>query len=103
MYKLIFFVPASHKEQVKNALFSAGAGKIGNYDCCSFESIGIGQFRPLNGSNPYHGKENFLEKVEEYKVEMVCASEHIKAVISTLLSTHPYETVAYEVYKLENL
>jgi hypothetical protein len=103
MYKLIFFVPVSHKELVKNAVFAAGAGKIGNYDCCSFESIGLGQFRALSGSNPYLGQQDILEKLEEYKVEMVCQSEHIKAAVAALVSSHPYETVAYEVYRVESI
>ncbi|MEH6542063.1 MAG: hypothetical protein V7748_18580, partial [Halopseudomonas sp.] len=53
MYKLCFFVPASHVEQVKQAVFAAGAGRLGNYDSCSWQVLGQGQFRPLSGSEPY--------------------------------------------------
>jgi hypothetical protein len=103
MYKIIFFVPTKHKEIVKKTLFKIGCGKIGNYDCCSFESIGLGQFRPLSGAKPYIGTNNTIEKVEEYKIEIVCEDHLIHDAIKSLKSTHPYETPAYEVYKLENL
>ena len=69
MYKIIVFVPSTHTQIVKDALFEAGAGKLGNYDCCCFESVGIGQFRPLAGSSPYLGKENLIETVKEVKIE----------------------------------
>ena len=70
MLKLIFFVPESHKEIVKEALFEIGAGSIGKYDRCSFEVEGVGQFRPSAGSDHFWEREK-LEKVREFKVEMV--------------------------------
>ncbi|KAF9407099.1 hypothetical protein BGZ76_006183, partial [Entomortierella beljakovae] len=97
LYKIIFFVPEEHKEVVKMRLFSAGAGKYGNYDQCSFETSGYGQFRPLEGSNPFIGKENKLEKVPEYKVEMVCQEDCIEEAVRELIDAHPYEEPAYEV------
>ncbi len=100
MLKICFFVPEKNKENVKCKLFEAGAGKFRNYDCCSFETKGIGQFRPLKGSQPYLGQENILEYVEEYKVEMICHQNDIEKVISALKESHPYEEVAYEVYQL---
>lgn len=103
MYKLCFFVPESHLEQVKTALFHAGAGKIGQYDCCSWQVKGEGQFRALSGSQPFLGKHGEIEKVDEYKVEMVCEPELIESAVSTLKQAHPYETPAYEVYKLEQM
>ncbi len=103
MYKLCFFVPESHLEQVKTALFHAGAGKIGQYDCCSWQVKGEGQFRALSGSHPFLGKHGEIEKVDEYKVEMVCEPELIESAVSTLKQAHPYETPAYEVYKLEQM
>lgn len=95
-------MPADHKEVVKNAMFAAGAGKIGNYDCCSFETLGSGQFRPLSGSQPFIGEQNKIEQVTEYKIEMVCAESMVKAVVEAMKKYHPYETPAYDVIKMEN-
>ncbi|WP_178861117.1 Nif3-like dinuclear metal center hexameric protein [Thiomicrorhabdus cannonii] len=103
MYKLCFFVPTSHLETVKQAVFAAGAGRIGQYDCCSWEALGTGQFRPLEGSRPFIGSQNEVERVEEYKVEMVCEDALIAAAVSALLKAHPYETPAYEVYALADI
>ncbi len=100
MYKLCFFVPESHLEQVKNSLFSIGVGKIGNYDCCCWQVKGQGQFRALSGSQPFIGTEGEVETVEEYKVEMVCSNDLIEEAVSRLLESHPYETPAYEVFQM---
>lgn len=103
MYKIAFFVPESHLEVVKEAMFAAGAGRIGNYDKCSWQVRGTGQFRPLTGANPFVGQVDVVERVEEYKVEMVCDDEVIQAVVSAMKAAHPYETPAYEVWKLESI
>jgi hypothetical protein len=103
MYKLSFFVPKEQKEEVKEALFDIGVGKYKDYDKCSWEVLGIGQFRPLENANPFIGKKGEVEKVEEYKVEMICEDLLIKKAIKVLKETHPYEEVAYEVIKLEDL
>ncbi|HTF97748.1 MAG TPA: YqfO family protein [Cellvibrio sp.] len=100
MYKLVFFVPASHLEQVKTAVFVAGAGRFGNYDQCCWQVLGQGQFRPLPGASPFLGQVNQLETVPEFRVEMVCAREHIKAVITALRASHPYEEPAFDVLHL---
>lgn len=100
MYKLCFFVPETHLEQVKQALFAKGAGRIGLYDCCSWQVLGVGQFRPLTGSQPFLGTVDKIETVAEYKVEMVCENNLIKAVVKELIRTHPYQEPAYEVYKI---
>jgi hypothetical protein len=102
MYKLAFFVPPSHVEQVKSALFAAGAGRIGAYDSCSWQVLGQGQFRPLDGSQPFIGQTGQIEQVEEWKVEFVVADELIREAVAALKSSHPYETPAYEVWKLED-
>ena len=68
-YKLIVFVPSKDLEPLKQAIFDAGAGHQGNYDRCSWQSLGSGQFRPLVGSKPYLGKENEVEQVEEWRFE----------------------------------
>ena len=106
MFKLVFFVPESHLEEVKEAVFAAGAGKIGDYDQCCWQIKGQGQFRPLAGANPFIGQmvteadSGVLEKVEEYRVEMVCADSLIKKVVSALRSAHPYEEPAFDVWQL---
>jgi hypothetical protein len=102
MYKIIYFVPEEYKEKTKNALFAVGAGRYKNYECCSFESRGTGQFRPIKNANPYIGKQNTLTKITEYKVEMICPDIHLKKCIKTLKETHPYEEVALDVIKLKN-
>ncbi len=98
-FKLEFYVPETHLEEVKTALFEAGAGRIGDYDCCCWETCGQGQFRPLDGSNPFIGEPGRIETVIEYKVEMVCAVELIENVIKVLRATHPYEEPAYSYWK----
>ncbi len=95
MYQLIFFVPETHLETVKDAVFRAGAGRYNNYDNCCWQSPGTGQFRPLENSNAYIGEKGKLEKVPEYRVEMLCADEYIDRAISALKSVHPYEEPAY--------
>ena len=101
MYKLAFFVPKENKEQVKEALFAAGAGRYDNYDKCSWEVLGTGQYRPLKGANPYIGSVGSIETIAEYKVEMICSATKIQAAIRALKEAHPYEEVAYEVFKIE--
>ena len=100
MYKICFYVPESHVESVKNALFEVGAGKIGQYDCCAWQSKGEGQFRALMGSQPFLGQLNQLERVAEYKVELVCVAQNLAAAIQALKASHPYETPAYNVIEL---
>lgn len=95
MFHVAVYVPPDHAEKVKEAMFLAGAGKVGNYARCSFESNGIGQFEPLEGSNPFIGEARKLEKVSELKVEMVCEKQFLTAAIAALKSAHPYETPAY--------
>jgi hypothetical protein len=102
MYKLNFYVPTPNKEVVKSALFQIGVGKYENYEHCSFETLGIGQFKPIEGADPYIGKVGEVESVEEYKVEMICSDELIHNAIKTLKEVHPYEEVAYEVFKMED-
>ncbi|MCY1434856.1 GTP cyclohydrolase 1 type 2 [compost metagenome] len=100
MYKLAFFVPASHVEVVKAAVFAAGGGRIGDYDHCAWQTLGQGQFRPLDGSQPFLGQTGQVEVVEEWKVELVVADELIVQVVAALKQSHPYETPAYEVWRL---
>jgi hypothetical protein len=101
VYKLCVYIPESHLEKVKSALFKAGAGKIGNYDCCCWQVLGQGQFRPLSGSNPAIGQQGSLEAVKEYRVEMVCDDAVIEQVLKNLKRSHPYEEPAFDVIKVE--
>ncbi len=100
MYKLCFYVPESHLESVKNALFNVGAGKIGDYDSCCWQTLGQGQFRPLAGSSPFLGKQDEVETVAEYKVEMVFDDVLLNAVINALKEAHPYEEPAFDIWPL---
>ncbi|ANC02046.1 MULTISPECIES: hypothetical protein [Pseudomonas] len=100
MHKLAFFVPASHVEVVKAAVFAAGGGRIGDYDHCAWQTLGQGQFRPLDGSQPFLGQVGQVEVVEEWKVELVVADEQVRQVVAALKQSHPYETPAYEVWPL---
>lgn len=102
MYKITFYVPKEHLESVKNALFLKGAGKVGNYEYCAWQTSGTGQYRPLSGSQPYLGSKGQIKKVKEYLVEMVCEDHYLKATLNELIRTHPYETPAYAVWRIEN-
>lgn len=103
MYKITLYVPVTHVESVKAAMFGAGAGRIGNYDCCAWQVLGVGQFRALAGANPFLGQIGAVEPVAEYKVEMVCAADSLKPAIQALKVAHPYEEPAYDVIKLLDL
>lgn len=102
IYKIEFYVPASHLDSVKMALFAAGAGRVGDYDCCAWQTRGQGQYRPLEGSQPYVGSTGEVETVDEYKVEMVCEEQHLKAALVAFRIAHPYEEPAHSVIRLES-
>jgi structural hemagglutinin/hemolysin toxin protein RtxA len=102
-YQITFYVPEKQCEQVKQALFDAGAGILGNYQECSWQILGQGQFKPQEGSQPFLGDKDKLETVNEYKVEILCDANYIKPVIQALKSSHPYEVPAYSVLQLENI
>lgn len=102
LYQLFFYVPESDLEKAKDAIFAAGAGRVGNYSQCAWQVLGEGQFYPQVGSAPYIGQLNKIEKIAEYKVETVCAEQYLTAVIAALLAAHPYETPAYGLVELKN-
>ena len=102
MYKLAFFVPEDQAEVVKAAVFAAGAGQIGDYQECCWQTLGQGQFRPSTSADPYIGEAGKLEFVTELKVEMVCADVVIRDAVAALKQAHPYEEPAYEVWRLED-
>jgi hypothetical protein len=101
MYKLTFYVPDSQVETVKDAIFAAGAGRCGTYDCCSWQVIGQGQFKPLKGATPFIGEVGELEHVAEWRVETIVEDEFIDAVIAALRASHPYEMPAFDAVRVE--
>lgn len=103
MYKLAFFVPETHVETVKAAVFATGAGRIGDYDCCAWQTLGQGQFRPLDGSDPFLGKTGEVETVAEYRVELVCEDHLIGPAVAALKAAHPFEEPAYDAWQLADL
>jgi len=95
------YVPETHAEAVKQAMFAAGAGRIGNNDSCCFQTVGRGQFRPLDGSSPYLGSAGRVEHVTEWKLEMIFPEEKLREVIAALRQAHPYETPAFQHWPVE--
>lgn len=104
-YKVITFVPAGDVNRVADAMYGAGAGAIGNYSHCGFQSAGTGTFKPLAGANPTIGKVGKIETVDEIRLETVVPAGRVEAVIAALRQSHPYETPAFDVirhYDVEN-
>ena len=101
--QLITYVPNENAEHLKNALYEAGAGKIGQYDSCGFSVEGLGNFRPLEGANPTIGDVNKRESVNETRVEVVIPLHLESDILSALFKNHPYEEIAYSVIQLENV
>ncbi|GGC25606.1 GTP cyclohydrolase 1 type 2 [Parapedobacter defluvii] len=100
--KLAVFVPLSHVEAVRTALFTAGAGHVGNYDECSFNVVGYGTFRGGEGTDPYVGNPGEQHREEEVRVEVIFPVNRERAILLALFETHPYEEVAYDIYPLQN-
>ncbi|THH05189.1 hypothetical protein EW145_g4983 [Phellinidium pouzarii] len=109
-FKLIFFCPIKNTSDVLDHLFNKypkHIGHIGEYECCAFMAPGIGQFRPVGSAKPVIGEAGRLEKVDEHRVEVVVRDEgedkQIRGAVNELKKAHPYEEVAYEVYRIENI
>ena len=100
MYKLDFLVPLDVCEKVKKAVFDAGAGRVGHYDQCGWQTYGSGQFRPQDGSDPHVGQKGVTTRCPEIKVECVVEDDKIKEVVDALLAAHPYESVAYAAWQI---
>ncbi len=100
--KLVTFIPAEAAELVIQALHDAGAGNIGNYQNCSFRTMGTGTFQPNDTSNPHIGSKGKLEKVEEVRAELIFPSYREPEIVKVLKESHPYEEVAYYITRLEN-
>ena len=98
--KLVVFVPSEALDDVREALFAAGAGRIGDYEHCSWYAGGTGTFRPLPGADPSIGEVGTEERVPELRLETVFPEERHEAVVTALRSAHPYEEPAFDVYPL---
>lgn len=103
MLKLIYYVPESHLETTKRAIFEAGAGGVGNYEQCAWQVKGIGQFKPVAGATPFVGELNTLEKLEEWRVETIVSECDAHAVATALKASHPYEEPAFEFIQMFNI
>lgn len=100
-FKIAVYVPEDYAERVRDAMTSAGAGHIGNYSHCTYNIKGEGTFWPLKGTTPFLGAVDKLEKVKEIKIETIVPNSLREIVIKEMKSAHPYEEVAYDVYKIE--
>ncbi|MCJ0741563.1 Nif3-like dinuclear metal center hexameric protein [Pedobacter montanisoli] len=100
--KLVVFCPVSHTDAVRNALFVAGAGEIGNYGECSFNAPGTGTFKANDEANPYVGETGKQHKEEEIRIETIFKIQDERKILVALLESHPYEEVAYDIYPLAN-
>ena len=103
MYLLNVYIPNLHLEKVKKAIFEAGAGKLGDYENCCWQTEGIGQFKPLKNSNPNMGNKYEINKIPETKVEFLCQEDKLLDIIQKMKKNHPYEEVAYHIIKIENI
>lgn len=100
LVKIVVFVPKSHTDIVRKTMGDAGAGKIGNYDYCSYSVDGVGRFKPLEGANPTIGEVGKLEEVIEERIECICERSKAKEVIKAMKAVHPYEEVVFDLYSL---
>lgn len=95
--KLVWYVPHSHLDATKAAVFAAGAGQLGDYQHCCWQILGMGQFQPLPTAQPFLGQAGQLETVAEWRVEVILAPHVRSAVIAALREAHPYETPAFDL------
>jgi hypothetical protein len=98
--KLVWFVPGDALDATREAVFAAGAGRIGDYERCSFYTVGTGTFLGGAGTSPAVGEPDREERVSELRVETVVPSEQIAAVVAALRASHPYEEPAFDIYEL---
>ncbi len=98
-FSIVVYVPETHLDAVKEAMFKSGAGSMGGYRRCAWQCLGEGQFEPSDEAQPWIGTANQLEKVCEYRVEMICSNESLHAVIEAMKMAHPYETAAFSVFQ----
>lgn len=99
-YKVVVYTPLSHADVVREAIGSAGGGKLGNYSFCSFSTRGVGRFRPDEGATPAIGEVGVFEEVEEERIEVTCHADVVGDVLAAIQRVHPYEEIALDVYPL---
>lgn len=102
MYHLIIYCPVTAADSVRQAMAGAGAGRIGNYDSCSFSNSGTGRFRPTDGASPSIGSIGELEEVEEERIEAVVEDANLHGVLRAVVDAHPYEEPAIHVIPMED-
>lgn len=102
LLKLVAYVPVEHAEKLRQAIFDAGAGNIGDYDNASFNSEGIGTFRANDNAKPFIGKKGEVHSENEIKIETIFPIYNKGKVITALLNKHPYEEPAFDIFMLEN-
>ena len=102
-YKLVWLVPREALEATRDAVFAAGAGRVGDYERCSWYAAGTGTFLGGAGTEPSIGQAGREERVSELRVETVVAAVHVRAVVDALMAAHPYEQVSYDLYPLAEL
>ena len=100
--KLVTFCPVDHAEKVREAIFQAGAGQIGEYDCCSFNLEGKGSFRGGDSTNPFVGEKGQIHYEPEVRIETILPDYLENVVLKAMFNAHPYEEVAYDIYPLDN-
>lgn len=100
--KLVVYVPAEYEQKVLDAIFETEAGKIGEYSCCSFRNMGKGTFRPSALAKPFSGISGEVSHADEFRIELAVQKDDIASVIEHIRKTHPYETMAYDVYEIQN-
>ena len=103
LYQVYFYVPEASLEIVKQAMFNAGAGSVGEYQECAWQTLGQGQFKPLSSATPTIDERGELTRLAEYRVEMVCKKPLLKAALAAMIQSHPYEEVAYGTYPITTL
>ncbi len=102
-FKLVWFVPRQAVDVTREAVFAAGAGRIGGYERCSWYTMGTGTFLGGEGTDPAIGHAGTEQRVSEVRVETVVAGDRVRAVVDALVAAHPYEEVAYDLYPLAEL
>lgn len=102
LVKIAVFVPETHADNVREAMSQQGAGHIGDYSHCTFQSAGQGTFKPLEGTDPYIGSQGSLEFVDEVKLETIIPEKDLPSVVEAMIAAHPYEEAAYDLYPVEN-
>jgi hypothetical protein len=102
-YKLVYFVPEEARDATREACFAAGGGRIGDYERCSWYTLGTGTFLAGEGADPAVGSVGEEEHVPEYRVEMVVPEEALRPVLDALREAHPYEEVAFDLIRVHAL